>query len=1475
MEKFDQIRDKFKEKYEGLPPEVFNKYTRALGNYTPDSLNNVIETSDKDIEKPFDNHVGADAASFDVIIWNIYSVLTDHYRNSATLKNRALWVIAHKHAVIIAANLSKTNYQAIGSETSQTVLEHLLSLAKEKKIKKISLNKNFDFSFSDKDGNVLFSFNAAELRRSGILASSREERLKIQEVPLLGGKKAGAPDSPLTPDPSVDALFIPMGRAPRLPYNERRLKFSYLDLYRAQKQIPSKVPSRKRGGDMCAYYVERLLTDEFSLKERQSMGLVFSSNAWDFKHTLARNNAIEMPPLNTFDAVQVEGSTPPSISNYPKYYDSVGKFYTKADQGSVPSILTVYFTNTNHYGDVLKANRSRSPEFRSYNSHVALVLGRESQRSGRAFFDISASALLKSRLPKVNPLFYANLNVEIHRKNGEIIRFDGRGIGTFGNTILENGDEIKWQDVLVSDFIHGKERLLGLAEFAAKGKFVILENLTFKNPHTYPPEYSAIGYFQVKRRTPLSLQIKSAIGPSTFEDYSNYIIALENAGIDPDAISPNDILPIFDPAKLRERFKDPSEKTRIHTEFMRTKVDRYNEREDRTGVFALIEEGKSPWSTFGPIFEKNFSGNGSPLSEKEKNFILYAVDASSTAIDLREVRITTITGTGETKVSGRLEKYSAGTAVFLSDERVNAIVAYVKHSQEALFTAVDYTHIVSSGDSPYKFVSGCFDQESTEGFRYKDLDSIEKDYLFKAFKACNDGKDVDLATESKTVNGQTIIDFKDFRPGARIIFRKADLLKCLAQIKRKRKLQSPLRTVAISVPSGDEGEREKKEIPPEVMQALDKVYPSGSLVNLHIRNMLCLSWVKEQGAGWQRRAAKLAWNVVSEANSAGEFQIRPSLDDLTPECLKLLKQNGFSLDNYVNPDGSLPTAPKRRVALLEKLRKLNNDEIIVSTILAGQRISSTMQLFRTCSQNNGEDYNLMDEDVAIMTLTSYNRGFSSVLRTMFQNWALKIGKVAGIDISPLEDSFDGLLKIDRHGDGVLDETKEAYLKLQDPDGLIRWDRALLVRIALQSIVAAAKKAGVELSGEALAQVENIKRRRKFLPSDIKGPLFVAMKQWYENQTGEKLSVTVSAADRRRKDRVFSYGSYSFERGGQRWADLFQNYDGLNSLILEMRGDYVPATQEEERMLLASDDSAKRMVVPEEDRVKAEYPIRTLTEEQRENLPTLNSHGYISILLTGRDAKSGGSRADTIKQILIDPRNPSDAYVVNVSRDIDVGGVKLNDLSMRGPAQFHKAVEEITGEEIVHTVDFNFDTFKTLAGIIIKKLGKFQWRDPNGYSYIEVMNGKVLREWPAEIAFTDPARLLTFARARYVRQVTPDGRELTYDGSDTSRQMRQVQIMMQLASRLRAAGIGVFDIPALANLAENNMSVSDMYSFAKMFRTGGLPKRFIPISTATAQREVIIRGRSFQQIDRPRMRQAVVTKLLPGTSPPRIASNAGF
>ncbi|MBD3360259.1 L,D-transpeptidase family protein [Candidatus Peregrinibacteria bacterium] len=1064
---------------------------------------------------------------FDPVVWNIYALLTRHYKQKG-FTGRDIWSRAYRHAIIIAGSMSDVDV-----ESGESILNYLLSLTDKKKFEKVKLTEGFDIQFIDRLGNVIFEFNAKSLRKNKIIETAKEKLRKEEEIqtkiiegPKMRKIEPGVFFSPIIP--------------PEISEVGTKKNFSILEAVRKTGNAPKIIEDQFRDLDLCSGYAVSLLAQEYGKDAISKAGLIYYGkilDAWDLKERGLRNNGIEVK-ASVMDTLVQKKNGKTGISNRRKYYDKLGQFFKNADKGNYPSLITAFQRNTRYTKKILAANKNRSEKNKSMNSHVMVCLGRGPVQSETVRMRTSLRYFLRKKAHIAYGL-QKYLKVNVKRRNGDrvevgeggraiIRKQDGR---VFKNVHLKNvsvswGDTVQWQDVMISDFYKGEERVMGLAYYATKRRNILMEYFTLKNvSKSEKGKYKIVDFVQIEKgRGAAGRQLMDKLGLSE-SGFAYYFAALLDSGVDLSRVTENDLIPVFDMEEVRSKIEAEGGVSRVRKNIVEKNIEKFN-RGSLEDFFIVIKQGQSPWRMVEDFFANYFEGSYE-LTNEEKNFVLRAIDASCPNIDL----------------SSEPPKFEAGEYIYLTWDRIFEIVKYVREKQLESFSGMDYVKIIESGDSPYAFIRDCFNTEAKEiniDINYAMLESLERNYLLKALDKCS--QDIDLTLKGMGTNKK----FTDFKAGDRMVLRRSDLQKCIKNISEKQKFQKaskdPFLVLKVRKSKKDlEAIKAAKFfgidlkdkssyltiiLPPVVRDEIDNVYPGNNLKQALVRNILYNIWINEQSRGGTRAYIKNELSYIEEdpiyrqlypaqylVRSIGPFQIRPLKRDLK-KCKKIFLENGIKVPET-----------------FQNFRSMIKNNLRVSAIVAGQRLMETLNSFENFMKASGEDeINLLNQNLMMMLTTSYNRSTGAIYRAVFQNWAINLAKEAGVRSDVKFREVDALLSEPGKRKLLLDHIIDTF-----------------VRVAEKLIL----EGHIKYNGSAALEVEKIRSNKIAF---VNGSLFEQIQTWYRDKTGKSLSFAFTNEELARGSGVFSYGARMFSMP-DRWKSVFRDYDKLSSLIFEMKEDY--------------------------------------------------------------------------------------------------------------------------------------------------------------------------------------------------------------------------------------------------------------------------------------------------------------------------------
>lgn len=1086
------------------------------------------------VESSFENSLsGKPVGDFDVVTWNLYNLFI-RMNLRMGLKGEKAWRTAHGQARKLRDQLKTVKVSSpSGEEVNFNLFQSLLRFAKGKNIKFLRLRPDLHLEFVAKDGQVLEQFHIYTLEKTVIQDTAKADRSSLLDevgqffetvsaFPERAAEKAVSTFSEIAEKALRPKLFKPLS-SPKIPEFRSQKTISAVDGIRLSRRPPRLIEEQFRHLDVCSAYALKLLQQSHGRTALIDAG--FSKyqkfvDAWDLKATGLRNDSVEihastLPALKQDEKRKGNGKESPlKIDDKKIYLENVAGFFKAADQGHYPALITVFLTNTEYAAQIWKANERRPANLRSYNSHVVVALGREERQMQEVSRDISMSSFFEKELG-VKPVFQGFLNIRMERSNGGSLEISENGQkailrrtnGTVEDIgarwkyfLLKKTDKVFFQDVLISDFYKGQERVIPLTQFASKSEVILMDYMTLKNsPPRLNPDYAVTGYFQLSGSRSVTDQMKQQ-GFSDVE-IPYYLAAFSDSGIDLNTVRPGDLLPRFDFTELRQVVDGKGGPVALRREIIRSNGQRYIP-ENPGSIMIEIQSGKTPWEHFRTFFEPYFSGKRA-LNFAERSLILRAVDDSSANIDLFAVP----------------QRFEAGEFVYLNQQCIAEVVRLVYREQAEQFSEQDYVKIVESGDSPIRFLQECFAKEiAAQNLKlsYDQLDTIERQYLWKAFVSCN--KEVDLTL----IDGGRFKQWKDFREGARMLFRKNDIASCLRDIVLKQSLQKPERRF-VGHGSNLKGmesalRHEWKEIPVKIKNCIDNLYSGQSLEDTFIRSALYYVFTKEQlGGGGRGFLKSIKDDLFGGVRSRGLFQLRVLPGDIS-NCRAQFEERGYKMPST-----------------FEAFRDWVVENIDCSTIVAGERIRENFRSFGNFMQSNDEDLSKkFDQNFAIMLVTSYNRSPASIHRAVFQNWAYNLSQAAGVssDIVPGPHGIDDLAssaeRLEELQTQVLNTFRRVFVKLRD-EGKIRFD-----------------------GDPDQVFLKIFSDRSGFLKSD----LFRQMKGWYERTTGQKLSFVFTTEEIKRGDSIFSYGTRFLHPGHDFiWQATFRDHEKLKECFIKMNGDY--------------------------------------------------------------------------------------------------------------------------------------------------------------------------------------------------------------------------------------------------------------------------------------------------------------------------------
>jgi hypothetical protein len=1189
-----------------------SKYSELLAdkNYSEEQLRNVDEeVSDRLGTMRFDYRALNYNITwkFDRIGWNIYKTLVENYRKNGLPNNMRTWRKAQKHALILADNLE--NYPDMNNP-GQTMMETLKGLIVGRQIKELRLTPSFDFLFLNKDGEILFEFNAKRTRQESIMDEAHEARQEQEEE--------SAEELEAEPERTVELVFDPfedcsnelraMSERVRTPGLSRfGSGINVFELIRVGRKAPHVLPrrNRRRGGKLlylCSAQVGNILIQQFGREALAKIGYLRRGaipNAWEIKNGLRRRGGGQVT-ASTLSSLRLPNYSKPRIRNFNAYADSLAGFYESADDGK-PTIITAY-TNGSRF---LRQARNSG----EYNTHSILVVGREDVQE-TTVREEDDDALLIDFLPKnmnspvvgtkihrVKPEFLKYLNVKIINPM-YTITISSNGIATMRyndgqvaeypveNVHIKAGDKVQWQDVLVTDSVGANDRVYGLAQYASGSEGIILENLQMNLEFKEVFDFKITGYLQVGPRDDLGELLMKQVNDEK-EDYRYYLAALEHIGINLRTVSERTMIPIFDIAELRERIDllSVSEDTMIPTfdmEDVRTQIDQrggvesfmhysrrgkimeFNEKYHNMDEFNPAEESFEDYyaehvkggmvmvkwgeSPWGLVKDEfeQFFPN-TPLDLSEIQSILTAVDGWNDSIDLRQFLVTE----GEEKVR-HFAKFERGSIIFLPADKVLEVVRYIRSQRVELFGPADYKHIIQPDEVQKlpEIVGRWFDKEAGNmgaDLKFANLDNLQRQYVFKAMQASNPvTKGIDLNFRQNSHRPIRI------RPGYRIFLRKVDLQHCINQFLEYEKA-SEMKTEIFT---------DGYETSENIKQAIDSIY-CGSMENAVLGKLLEIVHWNEIGRNPDSNRARAKQNTSTQ--SVGYYQLRLTFSDINSDKTQgLLRAHGQGplLEQILElrKNGN-------KLHALQLFRNALEKNPVFSTIVAGERLRRNIHKVYRMMEENGEIFRpeelLYRKDFAVMVLQMYHRTPSAMGRTICQNWAIKLADAAGINPSVKREEYDAASHLKWW------VRRRFSYNLTSQGAIHRAEGKVVVEHIIETLLKVAYEVNsqgeldfqgnIRMELDSLIDGDGSLDQAKFFNS----PLIAALRKWYSAENaGDYLSMVVNLRQSRERMNmgIYAYGTRFFRKQRVSWRSFFENKEAMEEQISILEGEYEPALE---------------------------------------------------------------------------------------------------------------------------------------------------------------------------------------------------------------------------------------------------------------------------------------------------------------------------
>ncbi len=1054
---------------------------------------------EQDYITKFDDNPSQLAGGFDKFAWNLYRALLPVY------KERNLgWRQARKHAVLLLANLNRPrNLQISGDDAEAdsidevyshvSFLEELQAMAGKKLISEIRVKPPFKIEVVDKEGKIIELNGINFVNEANAVTSQAEADLaKIQQELS-----------------EVELSELPVKRLNRSRYED----VSLLEGIRKTEKAPYIIEEQFRHKFMCATYAIFVLGQEFggvdAIKKMNLWNGGKLQHAWNAKPKLLKSGFLNQN-------IHINGTSFQGgklhIVDPDAYYSSIAKMYEKFDkQGGRPALIGLYHNSTAYSAEIANANRSRSPREQSYNSHLAVLVGREEPRSKEVNSESSLANFIESNFG-IPANLQSNLQIEVLKSGSVSMTKMEENL----NYKLKAGDIVKIRDILVTDFVK-TERVYRLADYIKKtGSNVMVDYYDFK--HTYLPDTLEFdlkpkSFIQIPNGQQIHTYAKAQLGLSD-QDWNYYVAAWEMLGKPIERIRHTDILPTYNLSELKVELDNLGGPAKVRRDLLAKDIEKYNSKSEKD-FFVLIEplqNGQRPIDAFMPFFAKYFNGRHK-LNIADENLLMDLLSKSLKNVELPS---------GKNDASKM--RFEAGDKIYLTHKRIEDIARLIYEQQAQSFSDSDYVSLIDKGDlNPYEFIKSSFDKFAESNkivIKYADLDSVERDLLVRVLDACSPDVDLSLVKNGKVTN------WKSFEAGKRLIFKQNDMRVVIEKILAKRKSQELVmpsklyyRKLGADLKEGEKfgSAVEFVDVPQNLQLLVNDIYPGNNLQESVIRNSLLLVWLGEQGRGSNRAFAKAIAEEFRLTESVGLMQIRPTKEDFEI-CAKKFSELGISVPDKNDPER------------LNKFKDQLMDDERLSVVVAGERLRHSLETFTSIMKANQENVNeqILKPEFVRTLLTSYNRSNARVLDTVYQNWSYNLTTLTEYT----QTKFD-VNKIDA-----------TYISSED-----KKQNRETVKIIFAN---AMKLAGVK-DDDAKKDLELMfADRGKFLESNS----FRALQAYYKMQKGENLTFVFNENELERGDKIFDYGA-KLDPQMTQWVNLYNDHSGLAKFVKESKSEYTP------------------------------------------------------------------------------------------------------------------------------------------------------------------------------------------------------------------------------------------------------------------------------------------------------------------------------
>jgi len=585
---------------------------------------------------------------------------------------------------------------------------------------------------------------------------------------------------------------------------------------------------------VCSAMVNQFILREYGAKNVIKLNRTKSLDAWDFKDVGLKTGELRVAE-SSLDTMQLRAGKM-HVTNGPAYRKKM------ADVLSSPGIILIYHKRTRYFRQVLRSNRTRSEDHKSFNSHIGYNLGMKLQRD---IIDVSAGRKLSRYLrDKTKFLIQDGNPYEL-----QVIR-DGSPIEYTADTILQNGDYVQYNEPQILHYYDTTERIDGAFEISKWGD-LFNERLELNQPETEQEEQSSIlpseidGYLQlaylrrkrVRRFKSVGAMLKNRLGLNR-KEIRSYLLALELMGLPANKITPTTIIPKLTMDQVNRVLEQFGGQDSLKKNIGKSKLKLIlNDHPHLIG--SVIANNSTPESHFKFIFDI-VEQSVPNLKGIEKRIILQMIDQSISAIDLSRGR------------------FYAGSITTISRQRVSAITSAISDIRERPFTNIT-SPVLRSRSEAIDILDYLIDKSRAQF----NLTAISSQHFFN-FERIQILKTIDPNFSRSAIE----------RGNYRISFNMQELQEIISQFTRqKTKEYNNIHSHFSIYHKGEVLE----------IDAFEEVRDAVRLVTKDhlMRTIIMTSHILEvRRPGWQRKLGKSLARPVGLVRSAGALQTRASIGNL-------------------------------------------------------------------------------------------------------------------------------------------------------------------------------------------------------------------------------------------------------------------------------------------------------------------------------------------------------------------------------------------------------------------------------------------------------------------------------------------------------------------------------------------------------------------------------------------------------------------